>query len=212
MPHDMRHLSSPPLPICRLPGSCAFWACLAVMVITGCSPAPERVAAVPSHSTPSALPSEPVGFRKPAPITDLGYKQGIAQDSQPSKPDAAQTQRLASVDSERIFLTAVAAEGVPLLAVVGPASQIIPNGATAAIRVRTVPGGDVSFTVREGGEFPNQRASITVRAGEDGIATTVFMATPGTVDDVHIQAGSPQAVGTIMCPVHVLYPGSPFAR
>jgi hypothetical protein len=135
---------------------------------------------------------------------------GAASSSGRYKPGAAQAARIASVHPDRVFEDATPGPGVPALAVVGPSSQVIAAGATAAVAVQTAPNGDVTFTVREGGAFPNGLPSITVLADGDGVARTVFTATAGTVDDAHIQAGSPQAVGHLLIPIHITYPGSPF--
>lgn len=116
---------------------------------------------------------------------------------------------LNTVDPGRIFQTATPGPGVPELTVVGASEQRIQQGRSAEIAFRAAPDAPVSFLSREGGQFPNGQAAITVLADAEGIARTVFTATPGTVDDVYVQAGSPAAVGTASVVIHVLYPDSP---
>ncbi len=119
-------------------------------------------------------------------------------------------QALRTVDAKRIFTTATAQPGVPALRIEGMSERRISPGSSTDISVRTVPGAVATFASREGGAFPNKQASITVLADDTGLASTTFTATPGTVDDVYVQAGSPGAIGTVSVVVHVLYPDSPF--
>ncbi len=119
-------------------------------------------------------------------------------------------QALRTVDAERIFVTAAPGPGVPALRIEGVSERRITPGRSTDITVRTVPGALTTFASREGGAFPNKQASITVLADDAGLASTTFTATPGTVDDVYVQAGSPGAIGTVSVVVHVLYPDSPF--
>jgi hypothetical protein len=89
------------------------------------------------------------------------------------------------------------------LAFSAPASVL-----TIALAVIAVAGEPVTFVTREGGMFPNGQAVVTVRCQADGVARTRFTATPGTVDDVTVIAGSPATSGTAEIILHVSYPGS----
>jgi hypothetical protein len=99
------------------------------------------------------------------------------------------------VEPGRVWQTADGAEGVKTLAAVGVAYKEVDPGGSVLLEVEGEAGAPVTFTSLDMGAFENKLASITVRAGGDGVARAVFTATSGTVNMVNILAGSPLAVG-----------------
>ncbi|MFO0755759.1 MAG: hypothetical protein U0359_04680 [Byssovorax sp.] len=61
----------------------------------------------------------------------------------------------------------------------------------------------VTFTSFDMGAFDNGLASMTVQADAAGAASVAFTATRGTIDSVHVLAGSPMAVGQVQFLVQV---------
>ncbi len=74
------------------------------------------------------------------------------------------------------------------------------------LRARAVPKAPVTFTSTDLGAFENDLASITVIAGEDGWASAVLTATPGTEGDVNVSAASPMTSGRLVFRVRVSEP------
>ena len=107
------------------------------------------------------------------------------------------------VEPGRIWQTAKAGEGVPGLRTVGESDVEIHQGESVELKVKTAPSAPVTFASFDSGAFPNKLTSITVRADEQGVATTRFTATPGTLNDVNIVAASPLASGQVSFAVNV---------
>jgi hypothetical protein len=101
------------------------------------------------------------------------------------------------VEPGRVYQSAEPGEQVPQLDVVGDAVATIPQGGQTILRVRTVPLAPTTFTSFECGAFANHLTSITVQADAEGVASAVFTAPPGTLNDVTILAGSPLASGQV---------------
>jgi hypothetical protein len=108
------------------------------------------------------------------------------------------------VEPGRIWLTAESGPAVTPLSTEQTDHIRIPYLGSTTLTVRAVPLAPVTFTVLDGGMLPNHLGSMTVRADDQGLASTVYTATPGTVDDVQVLAGSPLAAGTVTLVVHVL--------
>ena len=155
-----------------------------IPVGTGCAPAR------------SAALTQPVAVPQPAPaVAELD-------------PDIQQA--LNTVDSERVYKTARPGPDVPVLTIVGATEQRIRPDQVAQLAVRSAPRSLVTSWTRDGGLFPNQRASITVLSDDQGMARTTLTINPGTIDDVSVIVGGQKSVGTVALMVHVLHPGSPF--
>ena len=169
-----------------------------VPVATGAGVAAKPVAVEVAPTVVSVVPSD-----RQAP------KPAEPAASKPLSPEIARL--LATVDPERVYDTAIPGPSVPMLTSVGPTEQRIQPGGSATLSVKTVPESVCTFMSRDGGEFANHAASITVQADEHGIASAVMTANAGTLDDVQVLVGSPAATGTIGLIVHVLYPESPLA-
>jgi hypothetical protein len=99
------------------------------------------------------------------------------------------------VEPGRVWQSAEGAEGVKTLAAVGVAYKEVAPGGSVVLEVTGEAGAPVTFTSFDMGAFENKLATITVRAGADGVARAVFTATEGTVEGVNIAVGSPMAVG-----------------
>ena len=192
---------------------------LVVICLGSCAPpsaqraAPQRADA---NKAPTASPDEasltpaPQSTPAPAVVVVVSGRPTLEATVRKHPQVNDETRRqLTTVDPERVFQTATPGPGVPQLSIVGPSERRIQQGQSAEIAFQTAPAAPVSFLTREGGQFPNGQAAITVLADAEGIARTTFTATSGTVDDVYIQAGSPAAIGTQSMVVHVLYPDSP---
>jgi hypothetical protein len=108
------------------------------------------------------------------------------------------------VEPGRVFQSATPGEGVPALDLVGDALATLVQGGSVELRVRGAPAAPVTFTSFSCGAFANHLTSITVRADATGLASAIFTAPPGTLNDVSILAGSPLASGQVNFCVTVL--------
>jgi hypothetical protein len=122
--------------------------------------------------------------------------------------DPAIQRLLNTVDSGRVYETAKPGPEVPILRSESPYRQMIHPGESATLIVRSAARSPVTFWVRDGGMFPNQRASITVLSDDQGVAKTTLLANPGTIDDTSVLVGGLKSVGTITLVVHVVHAGS----
>lgn len=110
---------------------------------------------------------------------------------------------LAVTEPARVYQTAPAGpDAVPLIAATDHTIRL-PAGGSTPLTVIGKPFAPVSYAVLDGGRLGNGLASITVQADAAGIATTMYTATPGTVDEVQILVGSPMTVGTLTLTVAV---------
>jgi hypothetical protein len=114
----------------------------------------------------------------------------------------------ADVAPGRAFQSATPGPGVPVLSAVGPTQLTMDQDGHAYLRVRSKPNSPVTFTSFDLGSFSNSLATQTVVADANGVASVAFSAGPGTIDGVHILAGSPGATGQVPFVVTV----SPSAR
>ncbi len=104
---------------------------------------------------------------------------------------------LNTIEPGRVYQTAQPAPGVPELKAVGPNYQRVYQGDFVTLTVKGAPKAPVTFTSFDTGAFENRLPSITVQSGDRGIASVKFYGTPGTVEDVNILAGSPEAWGQV---------------
>jgi hypothetical protein len=66
------------------------------------------------------------------------------------------------------------------------------------LSVKAAPLSPVSFTSFDLGAFQESKLnSVTVQADKQGIAAVTFVATPGTLNDANILAGSPLSSGQV---------------
>ena len=88
------------------------------------------------------------------------------------------------------------AENVPALTVLGDGYYRVKQGETVKLTAKGAPLAPVTFTSTDLGAFDESKlSSVTVRADDKGVAMVTFVATPGTLNDVNILAGSPLASG-----------------
>ncbi len=133
---------------------------------------------------------------------------GTGRSASEAALDPEIRQALTTTSSDRVNDIARPGPGVPILSLIGPSMVVIEPGGSTTLQARSAPGALVHFYAKDGGIFPNQRASITVLADDQGVATTSLAANPGTIDDTTIFIGSPRASGMVSMIVHILHPGS----
>jgi hypothetical protein len=110
---------------------------------------------------------------------------------------------LATVEPGRVFQTAQPGPDIPQLSPLGPKMLRMEQGRSVQLEVQATPGAPVTFTSFDLGRFANELTSITVQASEEGAAKAEFFAPPGTLHDVNILAGSPEASGQVRFVVSV---------
>jgi hypothetical protein len=113
------------------------------------------------------------------------------------------------VEPGRVWQSAQPGANVPRIESLSPRLSRIEQGQSVLLKAKTVPGAPVTFTSFDLGAFDNQLTSITVRAGDDGIARATFSGTPGTYNDVNILAASPMTSGQLKFVVNVQLPRQP---
>lgn len=110
------------------------------------------------------------------------------------------------VEPGRVFQTAQPGRDVPRLMAAGFEYQKVNQGEPLKLSVQAPPGAPVTFTSFDTGQFSNLLSSITIKAGKDGLAEAEFVATPGTVGNINVLAGSPLASGQVKFLVDVRPP------
>jgi hypothetical protein len=106
------------------------------------------------------------------------------------------------VEPGRVWQSSTSPSADPLRAG-GPTEVVLPHGDRARLAVNGVSGAPVTFTSFDGGAFDNGLSSITVRTGDDGMATAAFTATPDTGSVVNVVAASPYSSGVVQFTVQV---------
>ncbi len=97
----------------------------------------------------------------------------------------------------RAFQTATPDERTPVLRPLSATQATARQDEAVILRVVTLPHAPVHFTSFDLGRFGNQLSAQTVVADAHGVAAVSFTAGPGTIDGVHILAGSPLASGQV---------------
>lgn len=110
---------------------------------------------------------------------------------------------LAKIEPGRVFAPAQPGDGVPPIRSEGKRFHRLKQGESVRLRVAVPSGYPVTFASQDLGQFDNQLSSITVAAGDDGIAEAVYTASGGTIDLVQILAASPMASGQVKFTVDV---------
>jgi len=113
---------------------------------------------------------------------------------------------LKTVEPGRVFQPAQPGVGIQSIQRRSPKLVRILQNETAFLRVWASPGAPVTYTSFDLGQFENLLTSITVLAGDDGIATAEFTGSPGTVNDVNILVASPVNSGQIRFIVNISIP------
>lgn len=113
------------------------------------------------------------------------------------------------VEPGRAYQSAQPGPGIPVLRPIGRRFHTLLQGESTALKVLTKPGAPVTFTSFDLGAFVNKLTTITVKADTQGIATAEFFATPGTINNVNILAGSPMATGQVEFMVYIQLPETP---
>jgi hypothetical protein len=98
----------------------------------------------------------------------------------------------------RVFETAQPGDGVPVLTAAGDRMVRIKQGESVRLSVKGVPLSPISFTSFDLGAFQESKlSSVTVQADKEGVAAVTFIATPGTLNDANVLAGSPLSSGQV---------------
>ena len=125
---------------------------------------------------------------------------------------AANPQAYADViEPGRAFQSAQPGANVPVLRSLSSTTMTMTQESQVVLRVKTLPLAPVTFTSFDLGRFSNQLVSQTVLADAHGVAATMFSAGPGTIDGVHVLAGSPMASGQVRFDIHVTLTKQPLA-
>lgn len=104
---------------------------------------------------------------------------------------------LDQIEPGRVYAPAQPGPDVPVLSAAGKRLHRVVQGESVRLRVKAVAGAPVTFSAPQLGQFENQLTSITVRAGDDGVAEAVFTASGGTIDYTPVLAASPMASGQV---------------
>lgn len=115
------------------------------------------------------------------------------------------------VEPGRVFQSAQPGADIPVLRSLSSTNLTMAQDGQVVLRVRTQPLAPVTFTSFDLGRFSNQLVSQTVLADAHGVAATMFSAGPGTIDGVHVLAGSPMASGQVRFDIHVTLTKQPLA-
>jgi hypothetical protein len=107
------------------------------------------------------------------------------------------------VQPGRVFQTAQPGPQTPVLHPLTPTQVSITQDGQAILRVISQPLSPVSFTTFDLGRFGNSLTAQTVIADATGVASVTFSAGPGTIDAVHVLAGSPVASGQVAFDIQV---------
>ena len=178
------------------------------------APAANPTAATPRHpaETPAATPADPVGAVQPVPATANAQVALVASSLQthdhPERlsalvqppvfaPGSSAADYAAEIAPGRAFQSAQPGPNVPVISPVGPTQMTMDQDGKIYLRARSQPGAPTTFTSFDLGKFQNDLATQTVVADQNGVASVAFRAGPGTIDAVHVLAGSPQASGQV---------------
>jgi hypothetical protein len=113
---------------------------------------------------------------------------------------------LNTVEPGRVFQTAQPGPNVPVLKRASADFCRVTQGESVLLRVNAPAGAPVSFTSLDCGQFGNLLPAITVQANDKGVAEAKFTTTPGTINKIHILAGSPLASSQVRFVVSVALP------
>ncbi len=113
---------------------------------------------------------------------------------------------LDTVEPGRIFQYKESAPGVVALKRDSKYLYSVLQGEKVVLRVMAEPGAPVTFYSGRLGQFPNQLATVTIAADNEGVAQTEFLASAGTRDEIDIVAASPLHSGQVRFLVQVTLP------
>lgn len=108
-----------------------------------------------------------------------------------ASPAEYATEYAKTIEPGRAFVCAQPSEGIGVLRAKGPRLHRLKQGESVRLQVHATPYAPVTFTSFDAGQFSNLLSSITIVAGEDGIASAEFTASSGTKRQVRILTASP---------------------
>ena len=103
----------------------------------------------------------------------------------------------------RALQTAAPGPNVPVLLPLVPTQVSVSQDQQTILRVKSQPGSSITFTSFDLGRFGNSLVSQTVVTDASGVGSVSFTAGPGTIDAVHVLAGSPGASGQVLFDIMV---------
>ena len=103
----------------------------------------------------------------------------------------------------RALQSATPGPNVPVLLPLVPTQLTISQDQQTILRVKSQPGIPITFTSFDLGRFGNSLVSQTVVTDASGVGSVSFTAGPGTIDAVHVLAGSPGASGQVLFDIMV---------
>lgn len=109
----------------------------------------------------------------------------------------------------RALQSAAPAPNVPVLMPLVPTQMTITQDQQTILRVKSQPGSAITFTSFDLGRFGNSLVSQTVVTDASGVGSVSFTAGPGTIDGVHVLAGSPGASGQVLFDIMVTPTATP---
>jgi len=110
---------------------------------------------------------------------------------------------LSDVVPGRAFQVLSAAPGLAGIQPASPLSPVVKALESVQLAVKVPNGAPVTFTSVGLGAFPNGQASVTVAAAADGVASTRFTATRGTLGRAMVFVASPRASGQVRFVVEI---------
>lgn len=110
-----------------------------------------------------------------------------------------------TIEPGRVFQSLQPGDDVPQLKRVSPKRVELVQGEKTELAVKTLPGMPCSFTSFDLGAFENQLTAITVKADDDGVARTTFIASSGTIEGVNILSSSPVTSGQVRFIINIGY-------
>jgi hypothetical protein len=140
---------------------------------------------------------------EPSKFSSFAEAKPFDRDAYENEPQAY----LDTVEPARVFSPAQPGDGVAAIQADGSRFHRVKQGETVRLAVKAVAGAPVTFTSFDLGSFENKLSSVTVRAGEDGVAQANYTAGGGTIDIVKILAAGPVTTGQVAFNVHVSVPG-----
>lgn len=104
----------------------------------------------------------------------------------------------------RVWQSAQPGPDVPLIEQLSKSRHVVRKGEAIRLEVKTLPAMPVSFLATDLGTFENGLSSISVAAGDDGVAEAVFTASSGSDQSTEVLASSPVTSGRVSFSVRIL--------
>ncbi len=133
----------------------------------------------------------------PAKFSSFVVPTSFDVDAFSNAPLEYATEYAKTVEPGRVYATAQPAKGTVPLRATSSRFHRVKQGESIRLSVDSKAAAPVTFTSENLGTFDNKLTSITVVADNAGVASAVFTASGGTVDEIQILAGSPVNSGQV---------------